>query len=161
MKKLLSTFAAAGLLAGFATAAYALTPSAFVEKAGASDMFEVDSAKQMIDSKNPAIAHFAHEMIKAHTESTQMVMAAVHADHLSIKKPELSIAQRADLTALKAVPGGKSKDDLYVKQQVAAHKDAHDLMLGYSSTGGAPHLKAAAAKILPVVEMHQGMLGKL
>lgn len=161
MKTLRTTVVAFGLLAGFAQAANALTPRAFVEKAGASDTFEIDSAKQMTDSKNPAIAHFAREMIKAHSESTQMVVAAAKADHLALKDPELTIAQRADLTALKAVPGGKTKDDLYVKQQKAAHMEAHALMRGYSSTGGAPHLKMAAAKILPVVEMHQGMLGKL
>ena len=161
MKKLLTTVAAFGLLAGFAQAANALTPAAFVEKAGASDTFEIDSAKQMIDSKNPAVAHFAREMIRAHSESTRMVVAAAKADHLPLKDPKLTVAQRADITALKAVPGGKTKDDLYVKQQKAAHEDAHALMHAYASTGTAPHLKMTAGKILPVVEMHQGMLSKL
>lgn len=156
------------LLAGaafalIATAALADTPkpSEFVEKAGASDTFEVDSAKLMTTSKNPGVAKFARQMVVAHTKSTKTVTAAAEADHLALKAPSMTVGQRADITALKAVPAGKTKDDLYVKQQKAAHDDALALMKTYSASGTAPHLKAAATEITPVVEMHRTMLSHL
>jgi putative membrane protein len=156
------------LLAGaafalIATAAYAETPkpSEFVEKAGASDTFEVDSAKLMVTSKNPAVAKFAKQMLVAHSKSTQLVKGAAKSDHLALKAPSMTVGQRTDITALKAVPAGKTKDDLYIKQQKAAHADALALMKDYAASGSAPHLKAAATQIVPVVEMHETMLSHL
>ncbi|WCT72598.1 DUF4142 domain-containing protein [Sphingomonas naphthae] len=154
----------ATLTLGFvASAAYAETPkpSEFVEKAGASDTFEIDSAKLMATSKNPTISKFATKMITDHTKSTKMVTAAAKADGLALKAPSLTVAQRTDLTALKAVPAGKTKDELYVKQQKAAHAEALALMKDYSANGSATHLKMTAAKIVPVVEMHASMLPTL
>ena len=155
-----SLFLGAAALAIVATAASAETPtkSQFVEKAGASDTFEIDSARLMVTSKNPAIKTFATQMLTDHTKSTKMLQAAAKADHVALKKPSMSVGQRTDLTALKAVPAGKTKDDLYVKQQKAAHDDALALMQDYGSNGSAPHLKSAAEKIAPVVEKHQAML---
>jgi putative membrane protein len=146
-----------------ATAGYAQAPAPaeFVEKAGASDMFEIDSAKLMTSSKNPAIAKFASQMITDHTKSTNMVKAAAKADGLPPKAPSLTVKQRADLTALKAVPAGKTKDDLYVKQQKAAHAEALTLMKTYAASGTATHLKATAAKVRPVVAMHGSMVAKM
>ncbi len=141
-------------LIGTAAAAETPTPVKFVEEAGASDKFEIDSAKLMESSKNPKIAAFARTMIVAHAKSTNMVTAAAKSDGLALKTPELTLKQRADITALKAVPSGKTKDDLYIKQQKAAHDEALTLMRDYAASGTAPHLRAAAAKIRPVVQMH-------
>lgn len=152
--------AAALALVGSAASA---TPTAkeFVEKAGASDTFEIDSARLMVTSKNPSIKTFATQMLTDHTKSTKLVQAAAKADHVVLKKPSLSVGQRTDLTALKAVPDGKTKDDLYVKQQKAAHDDALALMQDYSANGSARHLKMTAGKIAPVVEKHQSMLSSM
>ena len=97
-------------------------------------------------------------MITDHTNSTKMIEAAARADHLRLEKPSLSLGQRGDITALKAVPAGKTKDDLYIKQQKAAHDDALALMQDYSANGTARHLKMTAGKIVPVVEKHKAML---
>jgi putative membrane protein len=154
-------FTAALTLGFVGSAAHAATPrpSEFVEKAGASDTFEVDSAKLMVTSKNAGISKFATRMIADHTKSTKMVVAAAKADGLAPAAPSMTVGQRADLTALKAVPAGKTKDDLYVKQQKAAHADALSLMKDYAAHGSAAHLKMGAAKIVPVVEMHASMIG--
>lgn len=159
--KLIYLGAAALALAGTATMAAAVTPAEFVDKAGASDTFEIDSARLMVTSKNPSIKAFATQMITDHVKSTKMVGTAAKLDHVAAKKPSLSIGQRTDLTALKAVPAGKTKDDLYLKQQKAAHADALALMQGYSADGTATHLKMTAGKIAPVVEKHQSMLATL
>ena len=145
------------------TAAFADTPkpAEFVAKAGASDTFEIDSARLMVTSSNPSIKAFAIQMITDHTKSTKLVGAAAKADHVRLGKPSLTIGQRTDLTALKAVPAGKTKDDLYVKQQKSAHADALSLMQDYSANGSARHLKMTAAKIVPVVEKHEAMLANM
>lgn len=159
MKKMM--VAAAGLLIASAALAAVPTPADFVGKAGQSDTFELDSARLMVQSKNPGVRTFAVHMIADHEKSTKMVEAAARADNVALKAPELTVGQRADITALKAVPAGKTKDDLYIKQQKAAHADALALMKEYSAAGSARHLKATAAKIVPVVEQHQAMLSKL
>jgi putative membrane protein len=145
------------------TASFADTPTAkeFVAKAGASDTFEIDSARLMATSKNHAISMFATQMITDHSKSTKMVEAAARADHIALKRPEMTVGQRTDITALKALPNGKTRDDLYVKQQKAAHDDALALMQDYSANGAARHLKMAAGKIGPVVEKHQSMLSTM
>jgi putative membrane protein len=145
-------------LTGTTAIAAAPTPSEFVSKAGASDTFEVDSGRLMVTSKNPAVRAFARRMITDHTNSTKMIEAAARADHLRPEKPSLSLGQRGDITALKAVPAGKTKDDLYIKQQKAAHDDALALMQDYAANGSARHLKMTAGKIVPVVEKHKAML---
>jgi putative membrane protein len=159
MKKMM--YAAAGLLIASAAFAAVPTPADFVGKAGQSDTFEIDSARLMVQSKNPGVRNFALHMITDHTKSTKMIEAAARADNVPLKAPELTVGQRADITALKAVPAGKTKDDLYVKQQKASHADALALMKDYSTAGSARHLKAAAVKIVPVVEQHEAMLAKL
>jgi putative membrane protein len=159
--KLFFLGAATAMLLATAAGAETPTPSQFVRKAGASDMFEIDSARLMVTSKNPAISTFATQMITDHSKSTKMVKTAARADHLMVKRPSMSIGQRTDLTALKTVPAGKTKDDLYVKQQKAAHDDALALMQDYASNGGSRHLKMTAGKIAPVVEKHQSMLATM
>lgn len=149
------------LALGTAAAAQAPSPAEFVAKAGASDTFEIDSGRLMVTSHNALVKRFATQMITDHTTSTKLVTAAAKADGVRIEEPSLSVGQRTDITALKAVPEGKTRDDLYVKQQRAAHDDALALMRSYSASGGAAHLKATAAKIVPVVEKHQAMLAKM
>ena len=160
MKALITGVAA---LTFVTTAAIAATPTKteFVEKAGASDTFERDSGRLMVTSRNPSIKAFATQMIADHAKSTKMVQSAAKLDHVFLPKPSMTVGQRADLTALKAMPAGKTRDDLYVKQQKAAHIDALALMQEYSANGSAKHLKTAAGKIAPVVEKHQAMLATM
>jgi putative membrane protein len=146
---------------GTAAVAQAPAPAEFVAKAGASDTFEIDSARLMVTSHNALVKRFATQMITDHSTSTKLITAAAKADGVRLEKPSMTVGQRTDITALKAVPEGKTRDDLYVKQQRAAHDDALALMQAYSSSGSASHLKATAAKIVPVVEKHQAMLVKM
>lgn len=159
--KTLMTGAAALTLIATAAAAEAPTPAEFVGKAGASDTFEIDSARLMVTSKNPAIKAFATRMITDHSKSTKMVQTSAKLDQVALKKPSMTVEQRANLTALKALPAGKTKDDLYLKQQKAAHDDALALMQDYSAHGSARHLRMTAGKIAPVVQKHQAMLANL
>ncbi|WP_343046867.1 DUF4142 domain-containing protein [Sphingomonas chungangi] len=137
-----------------------MTPAQFVAKAGASDKFEIESAKLETSSANSALAQFASKMIADHTQSTQMVKQAAIADKLMPKPPMLDAMQAKDLAALRAAKGS-SRDALYIQQQKAAHADALSLMQSYASNGTAHNLKAAAGQIVPVVQMHKDMIDKM
>ena len=150
MKKF-SLILAGAMLAGAAHAA--LPPADFVKKAGASDLFEVNSAKLETTSKNPKVRGFAKMMVTDHTKSTAMVKAAAMKSGLKPKPPMLEPKQEADLAALKQVSGA-ARDTLYVSQQKAAHQDALALHKDNAASSSAPALKAASAQIVPVVEHH-------
>lgn len=150
------------LAAAVAAPTWAVPPMSgrdFVMKAGAGDMAELKEAAMMTTSTNSDVAAFAKQMTVDHTKSTEMVKAAAKADGVVVT-PAMSAKQEADLAALSASKGA-ARDSLYITQQKAAHADALALMQGYAASGEAPHLKAAAAKIAPVVQGHIDMLGRL
>src|SRR5471030_1609097 len=123
--------------------AQSVSSAQFVAKAGASDKFEIESAKLESTSSNPGVANFAKQMITDHTKSTQMVKQAATADKLIPKPPMLSAKQTKDLVALRAV-SGTSRDTLYISQQKVAHAEALTLMQTYASNGTATNLKKTA-----------------
>lgn len=150
------------LTLGLSAAAHAqaVSPAQFVAKAGASDKFEIESAKLETSSSNPDLAKFATQMITDHTKSTQMVKQAAMADKMTPKPPMLTAKQTADLASLRAA-SGSARDTLYVSQQKMAHAEALDLMQTYASSGTATNLKEAAGQIVPVVQMHKDMIDKM
>jgi putative membrane protein len=157
MKVVQSMIMAVTFLAGTSAIAQTVSPTQFVAKAGASDKFEIASAKLETSSSNSAIAQFAQQMITDHSKSTAMVKAAATADKLAPKPPVLTAKQNADLAALGRVKG-QARDALYVQQQKTAHADALQLMQDYSANGTATNLKSAAGQIAPVVQQHVTML---
>lgn len=148
---------AAIVMAAGAGAAQAVTTSEYLMKAGASDKFEIETAKLEMTSADPKLKHFASMMVTDHTKSTAMVKAAAMKAGLHPKPPMLDAKQHSDLAALK-MAHGSARDTLYVTQQKAAHDDALALQKGYSMSGSSAPLKMTAAKIVPVVEKHIGML---
>ncbi|MBS0363241.1 MAG: DUF4142 domain-containing protein [Proteobacteria bacterium] len=127
--------------------------AAFVSNASQSDMYEVQAA-QIAEkrSKNKAIQDFAKMMVKDHAKSTSLLKPAAAAakqtpaDKLDNRRQgfidHLNSASDADF------------DKVYVDQQVAAHKEALDLMQGYAKDGSDAGLKGVAANIAPTVQMH-------
>ena len=126
---------------------------AFASNASQSDMYEVQAA-QIAEkrSQNKDIKAFAKMMVTDHTKSTALLkplMAAANqtpADKLDNRRQgfidNLNKASDADF------------DKTYVDQQVAAHKEALDLMQGYAKDGSDAGLKGGAANIAPTVQMH-------
>ena len=53
-----------------------ISPSTYVMKAGASDQYEMNSSKLVMNSRNPQVRQFAQHMIHDHTQSTAMVKQA-------------------------------------------------------------------------------------
>ena len=130
-----------------------MSPSGYVKKAGAADMYERESSKLMLQSKDPQMRSLAKKMIADHTTSTDEVKAAAMQAGLQPAPPALDATGRENIAALRRV-NGKARDRLYIAQQKKAHKAALELHRSYARNGTSAPLKAAAAKIAPVVARH-------
>lgn len=133
----------------------------YLAKAGAGDMFEIESAKVIL-AKNPdkAVKDFAQMMIDAHTESTAKLKAAATAAKLTVAPPALDADQQAKLDSIKSGTGIAAVTT-YMAAQREAHGAALALHQSYAASGDTPQLKAAAGEIVPVVQHHIEMLAKL
>lgn len=159
MKKLLI---GAALLAmpGLASAA-AMTGTQYVAKAGAGDQYEIQSSRLVLaTTKNAKLHSFAEGMIKDHTQSTADVKAAAKAGKVMAGPPHLDAMGAKNIAALKAKTG-TARDALYIQQQKTSHQMALQLQQGYADTGSVAPLKAAAAKIVPVVQHHISELASM
>ena len=127
--------------------------AAFASNASQSDMYEVQAA-QIAEkrSKNPQIQAFARMMVKDHTASTAMLAPLIQAAGQT-PADKLDNRRQGFIDHLNAASDAEF-DKTYVDQQVAAHKEALDLMQGYAKDGSDPGLKDGASKIAPTVQKH-------
>ncbi len=147
------TLLAAILVPAVAASAASMTAKIYVMKAGASDMFEMESSKLVQNSTDPKVASFATMMIADHGKSTDDVVAAAKADGMTPAPPAMTPKQKAMIQSLTSATGTK-RDMLYKKDQVAAHQETLMFQKAYAMSGDKPNLKMAAGKIVPVVETH-------
>ena len=100
---------------------------AFVNKAAASDRFEVESSRLVASSAaSSAVMAYARDMIAAHTASTAKLKATVAEDPSGIViDDKLSPAQTAALEDMK-MKKGYIFDAAYVAAQVHAHDETSD-----------------------------------
>jgi putative membrane protein len=140
-----------GAEAGTATASY-------VRTAAQSDEFEIAEAKIALRrSHNPQIDMFARKMIHDHTQSTDMIKAALRTSgHRVPPPPPLSDMQDQMISQLRA--SGPDFDKTYIDQQLQAHHMALATHQAYAQNGTDPTLRHTAEKIVPVVESHLQML---
>ncbi len=146
---------AAAMAAAEATPATPVAPTAaeFVEKAAASDMFEIEAGKlAQSKAKNAEVKTFAGEMVTAHTKSTADLKKAIADSGQTITPPAALPADlKARLDALNAAP---DFDKAYVDGQVAAHEEALALLQSYSTGGDVPAMKTFATAAVPMVQTH-------
>ena len=157
MKTLTLLAAATVVLVPAVASAIPLPAKTYVMKAGASDLFEIDSSKLMMNSSDPHVVDFANMMISDHTKSTADVTAAAQADGMTPMPPMLTPTQKSMIDELKRT-SGKKRDTVYEKQQLVAHKMTLAFQQEYAMSGDKPNLKATAAKIVPVVQHHIDMM---
>lgn len=161
IRTLLFIAAAAAPLAASPALAQAMTPSEYVMKAGASDLYERQSSQLVLaTTANPKVKEFATMMVSAHTKSTADVKAAAMKSNVKVAPPKLMPAQATMIAQLKAKTGA-ARDAAYIAQQKMAHGEALGLQKTYAASGSAPALKMTAAKIVPVVEHHITMLNAM
>ena len=150
-------FAAAVLAAIPLTAVVAQAPmtgSTYVMKAGASDQYEIQSSKLLLQTtRNQKLKDFATMMVTDHNKSTADVKAAATSAGMTPGAPHLDAVGLRNVAALRAAKGSM-RDTLYIRQQKASHQRALMLQQGYAANGTVPALKTAASNIVPVVQTH-------
>jgi putative membrane protein len=127
--------------------------AAFVSNASQSDMYEIEAAKTaQARTKNPDIKAFAKMMVADHT-ATMKAMGPLATAAGQTPADKLDQRRQGFIDNLKTASDADF-DKTYVDQQVAAHKEALDLMTGYAKDGSDAGLKDGAAKTAPKVQMH-------
>lgn len=133
----------------------------YLAKAGAGDLFEIESSEAIIaKTKNAEIRSFAQMMIKHHKESTAKVTAAAKQAGISVAAPALEPHQQQSLDEIKKATGADA-DRVYLDAQVTAHDQALALHQAYAANGDTPQLKTAAGEIATVVQRHIETLARL
>ncbi|KQS02200.1 hypothetical protein ASG11_15595 [Sphingomonas sp. Leaf357] len=147
-----------GLAFAVPAAAQVMPAADYVKTAGASDLFERESAQVVLQTTtNPKVKSFANMMISAHSKSTTDVKAAALRAKVAATPPMLTPAQ-SDMIAQLRAQTGTARDATYIAQQKTAHGQALSLQQAYATGGKAMPLKAVAMKIVPVVKHHIQML---
>jgi putative membrane protein len=128
----------------------------FVEKAGVTDMYEIQASRlALTKSMNNDVKAFARMAIDDHTKSTDALKQAIKdSGRTDIEAPaDLSEEQTSRMTDLKGAPDTLF-DTMYLSQQAAVHADASNLLTAYAQNGDTPALKTFAGKTAPVVQKH-------
>lgn len=136
--------------------AVAANPQDFVNMVASSDMYELRAAELAASrGKAQAVKDFAAMMKKDHTASSAALKdAAAKAQPALVIPTAMNPAHQAQLDELTAATA--TFDDVYARQQVAAHEQALALLRGYTGNGSADPLAAFASKTATVVEGHLG-----
>lgn len=151
--------AASALIFAAPLAAQSAKPADYyVKAAGASDLYERQSSQLVLaTTKDPKVRQFATMMLSDHANSTKMVTDAAMREKLKPMTPKLTPAQEKMIAQLRSA-NGIARDTTYVTQQKKAHQTALELHRSYGQSGSSAPLKAAAGKIVPVVQHHIEML---
>ena len=134
-------------------AAAEVSPQTFATKAAATDMFEMEAAKLVIEKgKSAEVKAFAHDMIADHGDTAGNLKEAASED--GVKLPgDMGPELQKKLDSLKPL-SGPQLDAAYVSTQVSVHTEAVELFETYSKDGTAPALKGFALRNHPTVRMH-------
>jgi putative membrane protein len=129
-----------------------MTAQDFTAMAASSDMMELQSSEMALQKAQSAeVKEFAEMMIKDHTTASQELKAAASTDGATV--PTEMLPKHAEQVQALTGESGEDFDEAYIEAQVAAHKEALNLMQSYAEAGeGAT--KAHAAKTAPIIQMH-------
>jgi putative membrane protein len=126
---------------------------AFVEKASAAGMAEVQAAQlAQTKAKSADVKGFAQHMVDDHTAAGEKLKAIAQAD--GVQPPDnLGAKDQKQLAALQKL-NGAAFDKRYVEDQTAAHKEAVALFEKEAKTGSNAQLKQFAVDTLPTLKQH-------
>ena len=131
----------------------------YLAQAGRGDLYEIQSSQLELSRGQDAKAKaFANQMVRDHTQSTQMLLTAASQAGVPAAAPSaLDPRRQALLDQLRAAPT-PDFDRLYLQQQLAAHREALALHQNYAKNGDNAALKPVATQISGVVQQHIAML---
>lgn len=127
----------------------------FVDKVSASDLYEVEAGKIAVEKSNSdQIKRFANMMIEDHGKAGPRLKTVVSAagDAGLRFDPKLDADQRSQLDTLRKIE--TDFDNVYVRQQRAAHEKALALLNAYATNGDVQPLREHARKTADVVAGH-------
>jgi putative membrane protein len=147
---------------GQLSAVTANTADAYVMNAALSDRFEIESSQLALQkATSPEVKAYAQRMIKEHTATTAQLKEALAAAKLNIPLPQAFDERRQGLIDNLKAASATEFDTMYLDQQTASHSEALTLQKSYMDDGENPQLKALAAKLAPMIEMHLNDAKKL
>ncbi len=134
----------------------------FVNKAAASDRFEIESSRLAeASATSPAVKEFAAMMIKAHTDSTAKLKSTLASNPSDVTVNDaLNAEQQAQLDELKTKKGADF-DAAYAAAQVGGHDKTLTELRNYASNGDNDALKTFAQDLVPIVTDHLNQARKL
>jgi putative membrane protein len=134
----------------------------FVNKAAASDRFEIESSRLAeASATSPAVKEFAAMMIKAHTDSTAKLKSTLASNPSDVTiNDALNAEQQAQLDGLKTKKGADF-DTAYATAQVGGHEKTLAELRNYASNGDNEALKTFAQDLVPIVTDHLNQARKL
>lgn len=140
----------------------AMSAATFIERARASNAFEIESSRLALDKAvQPALKNFARMMIDDHTRADQKLVSVAHgAGQTPAEKVEMEPLQRRQIEALTKASGAEF-DKLYADAQLEAHKMSVQLFQTYAETGSDERLRKFAAETLPKLQSHLEQVQKM
>jgi putative membrane protein len=149
-------------MVGQVSAEMTSTTKGFVTAAATSDMYEVTAGKIALQrAASPAVKAFAQKMVDAHTATTAKLKGIIASNNIKVTPPAHVDNRRQGM--LDDLRGAKSADfdHRYIAQQVAAHKEADILFIGYAKDGDNAAVKDFAAATDKDIKMHLSMAQRL
>ena len=126
----------------------------YVMKAGASDLFEIESSRiALTRARDADVRAYAQMMIDHHTRTSAQVMEAARADGLNPPAPILPADKMRKLDALRTV-SAETFDQAYVREQLTGHTEALVLHQNFAEEGRVEALKRVAGAAVPIVRSH-------
>jgi putative membrane protein len=127
---------------------------AYVAKAGASDLYEINSSRLAMErASRPDVREFARMLVADHSRTSEQVMAAAREAGMTPPPPMMESHQRQMIRQLERTRG-PAFDRLYANQQVTAHQQALTLHRTYARNGRVEPLRRVATSAVPVIQAH-------
>ena len=101
---------------------------------------------------------FAQMMIADHTKSSEALKTAVQQSGKSLTMPASLDATRQSQIAVLNRLDGQDFEREYMNQQMAAHRQALDLLKAYAASGDTAELRQFAQSTIPAVQKHHDWL---
>jgi putative membrane protein len=126
----------------------------YVMKAGAGDLYEIQSSQVALrKSRNAEVRSLASMLIQHHRMTTRDVTAAARRAGLRPGAPMLEPHQRAMIADLERA-SARGFDRAFLDQQRTAHLEALNLHRTYARSGDRPVLRQVAGKAVPIIQRH-------
>lgn len=133
------------------------TTGGFVTNAAIGDMYEIEAGRlAATKAKNAGVKSFAAMLVKDHTAMSAELKATLGTANAGadITIPTAMDERRTGMIDnLKQAPADQF-DKVFIAQQVAAHREAKELLQTYVDAGDNAPLKAHASKGLPKIQAH-------